>query len=77
VDAPRGGSGQSWDYQSVAGLSGQWLLAGGLTPDTVAGALAEAGAWGVDVSSGVEASRGVKDHELIARFVAAAKGSRA
>lgn len=77
IDAPKAGSGESWDYRSVAGLPGQWLLAGGLTPDTVAGALGTAGAWGVDVSSGVEASRGVKDPALISRFVAAAKGSRA
>jgi phosphoribosylanthranilate isomerase len=77
VDAPKAGSGTSWDYQSVAGLSGQWILAGGLTPDTVAGAVGIAGAWGVDVSSGVEASRGVKDPALITRFVAAAKGSGA
>lgn len=74
VDAPKGGSGESWDYGSVAGLSGQWLLAGGLTPANVAAAHQAAGAWGVDVSSGVESSRGVKDVELIARFVAAAKG---
>jgi phosphoribosylanthranilate isomerase len=73
VDAPRGGSGEAWDYRTVAGLSGQWLLAGGLTPATVAGALSTTNAWGVDVSSGVESSRGVKDVALIAEFVAAAK----
>jgi phosphoribosylanthranilate isomerase len=74
VDAPKGGSGESWDYASVAGLDGQWLLAGGLTPDTVTAAVRASGAWGVDVSSGVEASRGVKDHDLIRAFVAAARG---
>jgi phosphoribosylanthranilate isomerase len=74
VDAPKAGSGEAWDYQSVAGLSGQWLLAGGLTPATVAAALSMTNAWGVDVSSGVESSRGVKDVGLIAEFVAAAKG---
>jgi phosphoribosylanthranilate isomerase len=73
VDAPKAGSGQSWDYDSVAGLSGQWLLAGGLTPANVVEAHKITGAWGVDVSSGVEASRGVKDHALIAQFVAAIK----
>lgn len=73
VDAPKGGSGEAWDYHSVAGISGQWMLAGGLTPANVADACAVSGAWGVDVSSGVEASRGVKDHALIAEFVAAAK----
>ena len=74
VDAPKGGSGESWDYASVADLDGQWLLAGGLTPDTVSAAIHASGAWGVDVSSGVEASRGVKDHALIRAFVAAARG---
>jgi phosphoribosylanthranilate isomerase len=74
VDAPKGGSGESWDYTSVANLDGQWLLAGGLTPDTVSAAIQTSGTWGVDVSSGVEASRGVKDHALIRAFVAAARG---
>lgn len=77
VDAPRAGSGLSWDYAEIAGLPGQWMLAGGLTPDNVADARRLTGAWGVDVSSGVEASRGVKDPALITRFVAAAKGSGA
>lgn len=74
VDAPKAGSGESWDYRSVAGLSGQWLLAGGLTPDTVTEAQKIANPWGVDVSSGVESSRGVKDAALIAKFVTAVKG---
>jgi phosphoribosylanthranilate isomerase len=74
VDAPKAGSGEAWDYESVSGLSGQWLLAGGLTPANVAAAQRTAGSWGVDVSSGVESSRGVKDATLIAQFVAAAKG---
>jgi phosphoribosylanthranilate isomerase len=73
VDAPRAGSGETWDYESVAGLSGQWLLAGGLTPATVAAACATARPWGVDVSSGVEATRGVKDHGLIKDFITAAR----
>lgn len=73
VDAPRAGSGESWDYASVAGLDGRWLLAGGLTPASVALAAATAAAWGVDVSSGVESSRGVKDHALIADFITAAR----
>lgn len=78
VDAPRPGSGTAWDYAAMSKLTlsdvgGRWLLAGGLTPDTVAEAIAVASPWGVDVSSGVETEPGVKSSELIQRFVAAAK----
>jgi phosphoribosylanthranilate isomerase len=75
IDAPVPGSGDPWDYPVLAqhGLAGDWVLAGGLTPDTVAGAIRAVSPWGVDVSSGVESARGVKDSELIARFVEAAK----
>ena len=51
-----------------------WLLAGGLTPSNVATAIAQSGATAVDVSSGVESTRGVKDATLIAAFIAAARG---
>jgi len=50
-----------------------WLLAGGLTPDNVAHAIAESGAAAVDVSSGVETAPGVKSGDLIRRFVFATK----
>ena len=49
------------------------LLAGRLDPDNVAQAVREVRPYGVDVASGVESSAGVKDHELVRRFVAAAK----
>ncbi|MDQ0754997.1 phosphoribosylanthranilate isomerase [Arthrobacter sp. B3I4] len=78
IDAAVPGSGEAWDYASVRdlGLEGRkWLLAGGLDPDTVAQAAGAAGAWGVDVSSGVEQSRGVKDLTKISAFVKAAKGT--
>jgi phosphoribosylanthranilate isomerase len=77
VDAAVPGSGEAWDYGSVRdkGLAGrQWLLAGGLDPANVSQAASDAGAWGVDVSSGVEQSRGVKDLAKVRAFVAAAKG---
>jgi phosphoribosylanthranilate isomerase len=76
IDAAVPGSGEVWDYSSVQarGLSGRnWLLAGGLDPVNVARAAKEAGAWGVDVSSGVESSRGVKDLAKVRAFVLAAK----
>ena len=50
-----------------------WLLAGGLTPENVAQAIAESGARAVDVSSGVEREPGVKDPMRIADFVRAAR----
>ncbi len=75
IDAAVPGSGEAWDYTTVRakGLDGRhWLLAGGLDPDNVSRAAREAGAWGVDVSSGVESSRGVKDPAKIRAFVRAA-----
>ncbi|WP_284983121.1 phosphoribosylanthranilate isomerase [Arthrobacter sp. efr-133-TYG-118] len=76
IDAAVPGSGEAWDYSSVRkmGLGARhWLLAGGLTPSNVGAAALEAEAWGVDVSSGVESSRGVKDLDLVRAFVEAAK----
>lgn len=77
IDAAVPGSGEAWDYASMVDMTAlqdrKWLLAGGLNPDTVAHATAASGAWGVDVSSGVELSRGVKDLDKIRAFVAAAK----
>lgn len=77
IDAAVPGSGEAWDYASVLakGLGDRvWLLAGGLDPLNVANAAKEAGAPGVDVSSGVESSRGVKDLAKVTAFVEAAKG---
>jgi phosphoribosylanthranilate isomerase len=70
-----GGNAISLDWSITAGWEAKlpWLLAGGLTPDNVADAIAASGAGAVDVSSGVERERGVKDPALIAAFVTAAR----
>jgi phosphoribosylanthranilate isomerase len=79
LDSPVAGSGVRWDLSLLAGArpQGRWLLAGGLSPGNVAGAIAAARPWGVDVSSGVESSPGVKCHRLIGEFVAAARQAAA
>ncbi|MEX0975846.1 MAG: phosphoribosylanthranilate isomerase [Woeseia sp.] len=71
------GQGATVDWQVAAGLAkkGRMILAGGLTPDNVAEAIATVAPYGVDVSSAVESSPGIKDAELIARFIAAARAT--
>jgi len=76
VDSPIGeGSGVSWNFADVRRFAKgrRVILAGGLTPDNVADAISQARPYGVDVSSGVERARGVKDHGRIRAFVQAAK----
>lgn len=70
-----GGNAAAFDWSLLAGraVPRPWLLAGGLTPDNVAGAIRATGAPGVDVSSGVEASRGVKDPGRVRAFIDAAR----
>lgn len=78
IDAPDPGSGKPWNWASpeFTAPAGRWLLAGGLTPASVREAVEVTGAWGVDVSSGVERERGVKSPELIRAFIEAARGAR-
>jgi phosphoribosylanthranilate isomerase len=71
-----GGTGVAFDWELAgrAARVGRVILAGGLTPRNVAEAVSTARPWGVDVSSGVEAAPGRKDHARIRLFVASAKG---
>jgi phosphoribosylanthranilate isomerase len=70
-----GGTGSvfNWDCAIAAKQHGPVVLAGGLDPENVASAVAKVRPYGVDVSSGVEASPGKKDAELVRRFVEQAK----
>jgi phosphoribosylanthranilate isomerase len=69
-----GGTGERFDWSLIpAGLPLPVVLSGGLTPDNVAEAVRRVRPWAVDVSSGVEASKGIKDAHKLARFVANAK----
>ena len=69
-----GGAGVVFDWDLLRNITAaKWMLSGGLDPDNVAAALAQTGAPAVDVSSGVESARGVKDAGKIAAFVAAAR----
>lgn len=72
-----GGNGHAFDWSLLAGAGRDhpFMLSGGLTPETVAEALAVTAAQAVDVSSGVESSPGRKDPDRIAAFVAAAKAA--
>jgi phosphoribosylanthranilate isomerase len=66
-----GGTGQSFDWELLAGRRSDvpLILAGGLTPENVADGVIAAEPFAVDVASGVEAEPGVKDHALMADFL--------
>ena len=68
-----GGRGKHFDWQRLPAVPAAVMLAGGLTPENVGQAIAQCQPAGVDVSSGVESSRGVKDHALMQSFVHAVR----
>jgi len=80
LDAPTPGHGGGglpchWPTARVLAGLGPVILAGGLHPGNVAAAIAAVRPYAVDVASGVELSPGLKDIELLERFIRAAKES--
>jgi len=75
-----GGTGRTADRGPAAAFGRTpgmppWALAGGLTPENVAAAIADTRPHAVDTAGGVESAPGVKDHAKIARFVLAARAA--
>lgn len=72
-----GGNGLTFDWTILEGFDSPrpYFLAGGLTPDNVATAINKIHPYGVDVSSGVESSAGIKDSNKIASFLKASKSA--
>ena len=76
-ESPASGVGRAVDWRRAAGYAarGRMILAGGLHAGNVAEAIATVMPWGVDVSSGVESAPGVKDPDLISKFIGAARAA--
>ena len=73
ADMP-GGTGHAFDWQLIPQqLSLPLILSGGLNPDNVARAIKQTQPWAVDVSSGVEAAKGIKDEKKIIAFMQGVK----
>lgn len=73
----RGGTGETFEWSMLARRRSEvpLILAGGLTPENVAGAIEAVHPWAVDVASGVEASPGVKDPEKMKAFAEAVRST--
>lgn len=66
-----GGGGKTFDWTLIpAGFTRPLVLSGGLDADNVGDAVRRIRPWAVDVSSGVESAKGIKDADLIAAFIA-------
>lgn len=76
-----GGGGEVFDWslipQQAAGRDARFVVSGGLRPSNVGSAIKALRPYGVDVSSGVEAAKGIKDAALIRQFVSAVRAADA
>jgi phosphoribosylanthranilate isomerase len=71
-----GGTGERFDWSLIPpNLPKRVILSGGLTSDNVAQAIQNVRPWAVDVSSGVESAKGIKDAQKTAQFIAKAKAA--
>ncbi|NQV64472.1 MAG: phosphoribosylanthranilate isomerase [SAR86 cluster bacterium] len=75
VDGLYGGTGRTIDWHQLPGLNTAVVLAGGLDPNNVGLAIANAAPYGVDVSGGVERSKGRKDADKIIGFMRAVRAA--
>ncbi|KPW99401.1 MULTISPECIES: phosphoribosylanthranilate isomerase [Pseudomonas syringae group] len=76
VEGVPGGTGETFDWALIPDdLDKPVILAGGLTSANVAQAIAQVRPYAVDVSGGVEKSRGIKDQEKILAFMSAVHGT--
>jgi phosphoribosylanthranilate isomerase len=74
VEGVPGGTGEAFDWSLIPqSLSKPLILAGGLTPENVADAVTRVKPYAVDVSGGVEASKGIKDHAKVRAFIDAVR----
>lgn len=71
-----GGTGEVWNWSLLSrlGTARRVFVAGGLSPENVAGAVSRCAPAGVDVASGVESAPGIKDRKKLAAFLAAVRG---
>ena len=71
-----GGGGKVFDWSLIPdGFDRPLVLSGGLTPDNVSEAVRRVRPWAVDVSSGVESAKGIKDARLITAFIAGVRNA--